>query len=507
MAASGLPQKQQPSNGLSAKFFHKLASGVPGVLYTYCLSADSSQHWFPYISSRVQELFGLDPELLRQDAEGIFACIHPEDLAGMHETVVQSAAELAPWCYRARLRMLDGSYQWYEVHSRPERQEDGSTIWYGQFTNIQHYKTLEQSLRESEEEASYQARFQKLVARLSADFIHLGFGTIDECIDKLLAGIGGFFEVDRAYVYAFTDGYTHMTNTHEWCADGVPSLLASQQGVDIRNFNWWQNQIRRMVNQDAVVFVEDTRALPPEALAELGLLEEQGVRSMICAPVLVRGQVMGFFGVDSVSARSWRADQSELMFIVSGLLSGALERNRLEEDLVNQSVRDPLTGLYNRRYLMPRLHEMLAASRRHGERFCLAMFDIDHFKQVNDRLGHLAGDAILKRFTTLLRAHTRTNDLVSRYGGEEFLLVFNEVAADQEGSVVTRIIEAVRGEHFCFKDDQARITVSAGVVCLSELQGGLVTPEILIREADKRLYQAKEGGRDCLVDAGGLSRP
>ena len=127
------------------------------------------------------------------------------------------------WSYRARLRLEHGGYEWFEVNAEPERQPDGGTLWYGQFHNIQHYKNLEQSLRESEAEFSFQAGFQRLIARLSTEFINLGFGTIDQCIDELLRSIGTFFKVDRAYLYCFSDDYSVMTNTHEWCRDGVPA--------------------------------------------------------------------------------------------------------------------------------------------------------------------------------------------------------------------------------------------------------------------------------------------
>ena len=499
------PDDEQPE-GLSARFFQKLASGVPGVLFTYWLSADHQSHRYPYVSDQVKELFGVEPQKLRENADAVFRVIHPDDAAGVGESILHSVRTLQPWCYRARLRMKNGEYQWYEAHSVPERQSDGSTLWYGQFHNIQHYKELEQHLRDSEAEFSFQAGFQKLIARLSSEFIHLGFGSIDDCIDELLRSIGAFFSVDRAYVYAFSPDLATMTNTHEWCAPGVPSLMADQQAVPIDDFRWWQQQIRLMESQSQVVFIEDTADLPPEAENERALLEQQGVSSMFCVPVRIRGQVMGFFGVDSLSRRSWRRDMADLLIIVSGLLSGALERNRLEEDLLNQSIRDPLTGLHNRRYLMPRLDEILAASNRHGDRFCLAMFDIDHFKRINDNLGHLAGDQVLMRFTDLLLAHTRTTDVVSRFGGEEFLVVFTGVTERDVQALVMRIIEAVREEEWLFDGKALSITVSAGAVCVSELTDEPATPEAMIARADDRLYQAKEGGRDCLVDAAGLSR-
>jgi len=496
----------EPNNAISVSFFQKLASGVPGILFTYWLSPDGQSHRYPYVSDQVQDLFGIEPALLNEDARAVFSVIHPEDATGVANSIVHSAQTLEPWCYRARLKLLDGQYQWFEAHSVPERQPDGSTIWYGQFHNIQHYKELEQTLRDSEAEFQFQAGFQKLIARLSGEFIQLGFGSIDECIDELLRSIGGFFGIDRAYVYGFSQDHLTMTNTHEWCAPGVASLMADQQGVAIQEFQWWQAKINAMKNRNQVVFIEDVNQLPPEASNERALLEAQGVSSMFCVPIWIRGQVMGFFGVDSLSQRPWRQDMADLLIIVSGLLSGALERNRLEEDLLNQSIRDPLTGLHNRRYLMPRLDEVLATCSRHGERFCLAMFDIDHFKRINDNLGHLAGDQVLVRFAELLLANTRNTDVVSRYGGEEFLVVFTEMADANVQPLVARIMHAVRAEKFVTGGETFGITVSAGSACVAELTGEPASPHALIGLADQRLYQAKQGGRDCLVDASGLSR-
>lgn len=496
----------RPQDDLTAPFFHKLASGVPGVLFTYWMSADQKHHCYPFISDQVQTWFGIDPAVLNERAEAVFPIIHPEDAVDIECSIIESAKSLTPWCYRARLKMTEGGYQWFESRSVPERQPDGSTMWYGQFHNIQHYKELEATLRDSEAESQFQAGFQKLIARLSTEFINLGFGTIDECIHELLTSISDFFRVDRAYLYAFSEDYSCMTNTHEWCAPGVSPLLETQQKVPIDEFRWWHEQITAMVNQNRVVFIEDVDNLPAEAAFEQTMLQEQGVCSMFSVPIRIRGKVTGFFGVDSLSKRTWRTDQADLLIIVSGLLSGALERHRLEQELLNQSIRDPLTGLHNRRYLMPRLEELLARSSRQGERFALAMFDIDHFKHINDSLGHLAGDYILQCFAELLVRCTRTTDVVSRFGGEEFLVVFAAVESEEVKALVARVLEVVRTETCIYNGHTIPVTASAGVVGVEELTGEPVTPHLLIDHADRRLYQAKQGGRDCLVDASGLSR-
>lgn len=492
-----------PDLTASADIFQKLASGVPGVLFAYWLSADGRSHRYPFVSDQVQTLFGIDQETLNKNADAVFSVIHPDDSGKVRQTIRNSAITLEPWRYRARMKLRNGEYEWYEVHSSPERQADGSTIWYGQFHNIQHYKELEQSLRERQAELSFQAGFQRLIARLSAEFINVGFNTIDPCIEELLKGIGEFFEVDRAYLYFFSEDYKLMSNTHEWCRQGVPAFIDTQQAVQIEDFHWWHEQINGMVVSNRVVFLEDTDALPADS-AERALLEEQGVSSMICTPVRVGGKVTGFFGVDSIRLRNWREDQADLMIIVSGLLSGALQRSRLEEELMNQSIRDPLTGLHNRRYLMPRLEEMLGRYHRLGERFALAIFDIDHFKAINDAIGHLGGDYVLQRFADILTRQSRPMDVVARFGGEEFIVLFSAVDSADIRKLALRVLEAVRGEPFNFGGQTFPVTVSAGVATIDESVEGPLTSDSLISLADQRLYEAKEAGRDCVMDAAGV---
>lgn len=367
--------------------FRKLASGIPSILTTYWLSADGESHRYLFVSDQIQDTLGLNASELRENADAVFSTIHPDDLEGVSASIAESASALTPWRYQARLKVKAGHFEWFEAHSKPERQADESTIWYGQIHNIQHYKNLERTFRENEAEAAFQADFQKLIARQSTEFINLGFGAIDDSVRNLLKAIGGFFDVDRAYLYAFSPDYRFMDNTHEWCSPGVPALIDDQRDVLIDGFEWWHEKISEMVSDNRVIFVEDLKQMKPGP--ERDMLAQQGVCSMFCVPVRVNGTVTGFFGVDSVRQRSWREDQADLLIIVSGLLSGALERHRLESELLSQSISDPLTALHNRRYLMPRLNEMLSRSSRYGERFTLAMFDLDRFKHINDSIGHL----------------------------------------------------------------------------------------------------------------------
>lgn len=487
------------------RLLSELASGVPGVLFCYRVSADGTFHYYPFISSRVREVFGLDPRKLQTDASAVFDIIHPDDRAGIVPSISVSAATLEPWQYQARLRLKDGTYHWFEAHSMPRREADGSTLWYGQFTDIQAHKELEADLRQREAESAYQLQFHKLLASLSSDFINAPIGDFDQEIDRFLARIGEFFDVDRVYIYRFSEELNRMTNTHEWCRPGVPALKDSQQNVDITGFRWWQEQSRNLLQHNRVVFIEDVSKLPDSAGPERALLEEQGVAAMFCIPVVTRGLVDGFFGMDSLQVRRWRRDLSDLLILVANLLAQALERFRLEQELLNQSIRDPLTGIHNRRYLEPRIAEMLARYQRSGEGFALAMLDIDHFKQVNDTHGHQAGDQVLRAFARLLQNQCRASDVAARYGGEEFILALADVTPERATWALERVIDEVRELALSFYGKVIPVTASAGLVHVSDLENPSPTPDELITEADRRLYRAKRSGRNCLVDASGAS--
>ncbi|SFR62586.1 PAS domain S-box-containing protein/diguanylate cyclase (GGDEF) domain-containing protein [Marinobacter daqiaonensis] len=486
--------------------FRELASGVPGVLFCYEISADASTHRIPFISSRVRDLFGVSPDELLRDASELFNIIHPDDHDAVGSSIQQSFQDLAPWQQQARLRLRSGEYRWFEGHSVPRREPGGSTLWFGQFTDIQAHKDLEFGLRKSEAEAEYQLSFQQLMTSLSSDFINSTIGDIDDKVQTFLARIGEFFGVDRVYVYRFSEDLARMTNTHEWCREGVPELKGSQQQVDITGFHWWQAQTKSVLKQNRVVFIEDVSKLPKEAVAERELLEEQGVAAMFCVPILIRGVVEGFFGMDSLTVRSWRKDQSDLLILAANLLSEALERHRLEQELLNQSIRDPLTGIHNRRYLQPRVEEMMSRFQRTGEGFALAMLDIDHFKRVNDTLGHQAGDRVLQEFGRLLQEQFRGTDVAARYGGEEFVVALASASHESARQALLRILERVRAMNVEFKGRTVPVTVSAGLVHVVDLRPGKLSTDAMVTEADRRLYKAKRSGRDCLVDASGKSR-
>lgn len=157
------------------------------------------------------------------------------------------------------------------------------------------------------------------------------------------------------------------------------------------------------------------------------------------------------------------------------------------------AVTDELSGLSSRRYFETRFAEEWARHRRYGAPLSVALFDLDHFKKLNDTLGHGAGDMAIRRFGEILRAAVRSTDLACRYGGEEFAVVFPETSARSALSVADRVRRNVEREPFT-ADRPFRVTVSAGVADTQDLEGD-DRHELLVR-ADKALYFAKDTGRN-----------
>ena len=175
-----------------------------------------------------------------------------------------------------------------------------------------------------------------------------------------------------------------------------------------------------------------------------------------------------------------------------GTLADLLHRDRYEAD--QQALTDTLTTLSNRRHAMLSLEQAFAAAAR-GVPLCVALFDLDKFKDFNDRHGHVAGDQVLKVFAGVLKSYTRVMDLSARFGGEEFLSVL--LHGDEVGALVfaERVRQSLKTSELPF----GRITVSCGVAAYSEEMG---TVEDLVAAADQALYAAKRGGRDRVVLAG-----
>ena len=282
--------------------------------------------------------------------------------------------------------------------------------------------------------------------------------------------------------------------------------------------------LKHMVDTAGVVIVSDTAS----DSRWVHISQKAWVRSYAAMPLVVRGKVKGFINLDSATPGSFTndhltrlrafADQAAIAYSNALLVEEMHRANRslqnrlteiqkLQDELREQAIRDPLTGLFNRRYLEETLNREIANANREFSPVSIIVMDVDNFKLVNDTYGHQAGDLMLQALGQLLKASTRVGDIACRYGGEEFIIVMPGASA----SIAAQRAENIRATFDAlYVKDGNRVmhaTLSLGVATYPI--NGATGEDVLIR-ADRALYQAKRNGRNRVVSYSGtapLGRP
>ncbi|ACS78610.1 diguanylate cyclase with PAS/PAC and GAF sensors [Maridesulfovibrio salexigens DSM 2638] len=180
---------------------------------------------------------------------------------------------------------------------------------------------------------------------------------------------------------------------------------------------------------------------------------------------------------------------------LAGILIDIRKRKREEERLRAEAITDPLTGVTNRRLFEHRLQEFIDHSINEGTELSVLFFDIDHFKELNDKYGHQAGDKGLRHLAKICESYLRHNDILARLGGDEFVLLLPKTDPKTASAIGKRLLDAVKSTPFEYDGKIHRMTISIG---LASNDGRLTTPARLIERADTALYEAKQRGRNRL---------
>jgi diguanylate cyclase (GGDEF)-like protein len=251
-----------------------------------------------------------------------------------------------------------------------------------------------------------------------------------------------------------------------------------------------QSQGALAIRTAAPVVVDDYRT--ETRFRGAPILHAHGARSGISVPIRGREQAFGVLGAHHTRVRGFTPDDVNFLQSVANVLAAAIERRRSEAETRHQALHDPLTGLPNRALFRDRLQHALARSRRSGRTLAVLFLDVDNFKVVNDSLGHEAGDELLCALAPCLAESVRTGDTVARFGGDEFVLLCEDIGDEREALEIAervkqcfaRPLPIAGGEHF--------VTASIGVAMPTP---GHDSPDSLLRDADAAMYQAKQRGR------------
>jgi diguanylate cyclase (GGDEF)-like protein/PAS domain S-box-containing protein len=441
----------------------------------------SNARWKKFVSG--------DADSTQVTSEFWVDALHPDDVQACLDTFKKAFQRRESFQMEYRLRRSDGQYRYVHDTGEPYINKEGKFAGFiGSSTDITERKNHEMQLRLSQMELSQHNQEMQFINELNSYLqVCVSFQETHSIIEHYAKKI---FADYTGVLYLFDESHSMVESAARWGQDEC----LSQQAMAPHDC-WALRQGKLHVVSDVHEGIVCSHIVEPCH------------RGYVCAPVIAQGEMVGVLTVtlgsdellDSGKLQSSIESRSRLIAMAADNLAMALVSLKLREELRSRSVRDPLTKLFNRRYLEETLVRELANGKRTGQKLGIVMIDIDLFKQYNDTHGHDAGDFVLVEISNLIRNKLRSGDIACRYGGEEIVLVMPGASKDiasQRAELIRSLIEAHK---FNFKgEDLSEVTVSLGVADYPE-DGENAT--VLMKAADRALYQAKEAGRNRVVEA------
>ncbi len=272
-------------------------------------------------------------------------------------------------------------------------------------------------------------QYESIVRQISSRFVRVD--NLDLAINESLADMGLLCQAIRAYLFLLRSNGTLMDNTHEWCTRGVSAQIQHLQGLAVDTFPWWMEKL----NHGKAINVNDVSIqVPAIASKEKAFLKEQHIKSKLVLPVMVKGKLAGFVGFDRVEqAETWSADNLSLLKVAVEIIGGALERQRITDELRESEFRyrnfyeykgnamviiDSLTGVFNQNYFKQMMQNYNQDAK--NSKVALVVCDVDGLKLMNKILGHNMGDALLFVAARILKEAFQSEGIVARIGGDKF---------------------------------------------------------------------------------------
>ena len=462
----------------------------------------------------------------------LFAKImHPEDLPKVSENLKRFDRALDGDIIDIEYRMQDKIGSWHWMYSREilfARGEDGRPKQVlGTATDITDRKRVEEELHSANEKLTASVEELKQYNREITLLGEIGNFlqsclTVEEAYKAIATLVRPIFPNSSGAIFLTKDSKNLLEAVSTWGSSSIGSPLfapndcwALRRGrvhwADAANPGLHCPHLRQGVGFGVSGVGEDKADLgvpvslnpnqppTPDTPNPTPYTLNSTFQESLCVPMMAQGETLGLLYLSSQEVGQLSDSKQRLAVAVAEHIALALANLKLRETLRNQSIRDPLTGLFNRRYLEESLQRELHRAHRNHQSVGIIMIDIDHFKRFNDTFGHKAGDMVLRELGAFLLGNIRTSDIACRYGGEELTLILpesdlmdTEKRASQIRAGVKQLKVEYRGELL------GAISISLGVACFPE--HGL-TGEAVIQAADGALYRAKAEGRDRVATA------
>lgn len=335
------------------------------------------------------------------------------------------------------------------------------------------------------EENEDQIKFQKMISTISADLIGVNESNIDEKINSFLKMNGDYFGVDRMVFVSLSTNF----KTCEWYKEGMKPTANFIKNIVPQNFKWWK---RQLINND-IMNISNIDMLPVEAQNEKKLLKDLNAKSLIAIPLKRKGRALGFLIYISVNESiNFKDAHNKLIKILTNILSDSLTKMEAEKEITFMAYYDSLTGIPNRTLFKNRLEQEIALAKRDRTLVGVIFIDLDSFKLINDTIGHIGGNEVLKEIANRVSACIRKHDCVARFGGDEFLVQVNQVTKLEDIIKISDDILMSISKPITINDQEFFTTASMGIA-VYPCDGD--DTETLIRNADLAMYASKEHGK------------
>jgi diguanylate cyclase (GGDEF)-like protein/PAS domain S-box-containing protein len=506
---SGLRKGDRTTARERELYFQTMADAIPEIIWT----ADPNgmddffnQRCFDYTGLTIEQLRGASWQ----------AIIHPDDLEGCLAKWTNALQTGDPYDVEYRLRGKDGGFRWFLGRANPVRDAEGEVVkWFGTCTDIESQKQNQQVLEQQILERTTQLADTNALLQeemLEKDFARRELDQQNERMMEdltkrseratMLAKMGELLQscISLDEVFAAALGFAPRIFP---VARGAMALLNASRNLAEVIGSWADCQLPVMEFESTECWA--LRTGHPHLVAAGDLTapcaHAAGVKHMyLCIPILAQGETLGILHLQATDDVP-QLNASELSFktTFAAQVGLSVANIRLREALRTQSVRDALTGLYNRRYLEETLEREMRRAARAAQSLGILMIDLDHFKKFNDTYGHDAGDAVLRETGASLSKGIRAEDFVCRFGGEEFVVILPTADPETSRARAERLRTKMRELTIMYQGKSlGMVTISVGVAAFPA-HG--TSPKELMVAADAAFYEAKRGGRDQVVVA------
>jgi diguanylate cyclase (GGDEF)-like protein/PAS domain S-box-containing protein len=456
----------------------RLLERLPVIVYASELG--ETGRW-RYVSPQVEEILGFTPEEFLCDP-GLWARqVHPDDR--LHALAVESRdalgnRETAPVEYRMYTK--SGRLVWMLDEAVLEPDGAGVPVWHGVLYDISERKTIEIDLQRALDQ-------QAVVARLGGRA--LKNGDPEALMHDAVTLIGELDGVEAACIWEVGRDGRRLN----LCA----GLQDSRRGEGRRVSAGRESHAGAALDAGIAVIVPDwsgdDRFTMPPAVRALGAASSLAV--------MIDGKDRPFGVLDVHSREAGRFGPKDVPFLEASanVLADAFERHAADRALRHRVLHDALTGLPNRLSFVDSVDDALGRASVSGSPVGILFLDLDHFKLINDSLGHHAGDALLRAVAPRLRAHLRPGDRVARFGGDEFGILIDRLADEAEALAIADRVATAFAQPFSIEGVEHFVSASIGVADQQLGVDRAPNAELLIRDADAAMYAAKESGRNRSV--------